>query len=120
MAVLADTSIWVDHLRNGVPALHDALMASTIVCHPFIIGEIALGSLRDRETILGLLSGLPQLDIAEPADVRHMIEAKGLYSRGIGYVDAALLASTLIRPGTRLWTKDKRLSAIAEELGIGL
>lgn len=119
MALLADTSIWVDHLRGGLPALQDALMDNEIVCHPFIIGEIALGSLKDRETVLGLLSGLPQLDMAEPSDIRHMIDAKGLYSRGIGYVDAALIASALIRPRVRIWTKDKRLSAVAEELGIG-
>ena len=116
--ILADTSIWIDHLRRNDVTLVNALTESRIACHPFVVGEIALGSLKDRAAVLDLLDGLRSLPVAAPAEVRFLVEAHKLYGRGIGYVDASLIASCLIVPGTRLWTRDQRLFAIASELRI--
>ncbi len=118
--ILADTSVWVDHLRAGDAALTQRLLANEIACHPFVVAEVALGSLGTREKVLALLDGLATLPVAEPDEVRRMIEARRLHGRGIGYVDVALLAACLLRPGTRLWTRDRRLLAAAEQIGIGV
>lgn len=117
--ILADTSIWIDHLRKGDQELADRLSAGAIVCHPYVIAEIALGSLRDRTGVLALLDRLPGLPVAEAHEVRALIDARRLFSRGIGYVDVSLVASCLLEPGSTLWTRDLRLAAIASELGIG-
>ncbi|MGB3796364.1 MAG: type II toxin-antitoxin system VapC family toxin [Alteraurantiacibacter sp.] len=118
--ILADTSIWIDHLRAGDAELARRLSAGAIACHPFVVAEIALGSLRDRDGVLTLLDRLPGLPVAEAREVRTLIDARHLFSRGIGYVDASLVASCLLAPGSSLWTRDRRLAAIAEELEIGL
>lgn len=118
--ILADTSIWVDHLRFDDRELNRLLLAGEIVCHPFVVAEIALGSLKAREKVLSFLDGLAHLPLAEPDEVRNMLEARRLYGRGIGYVDAVLLASCLLAPGTRLWTRDRRLQAVAMDLGFSL
>lgn len=114
--ILADTSVWIGHLRSGDAQLERHLLSSEIVCHPLIIAEIALGSLKDRATVLGLLDGLAPGPVAETGEIRQMIEVRRLYARGIGFVDAALLASCLLAPGMRLWTRDKRLDAVAIDL----
>jgi len=116
--ILADTSVWVDHLRAGDADLERCLRANEIVCHPLVVAEIALGSLQERATVLGLLDGLAHNPVAETTEVRQLIEGRRLYSRGIGYVDAALIASCLLAPGTRLWTRDKRLNAVARDLAL--
>ena len=118
--ILADTSVWVDHLRSGDAVLERRLLANEIACHPFVVAEVALGSLRARDKVLALLDGLTTLPVAEPDEVRRMTEVRQLHGRGIGYVDAALLAACLLRPGTRLWTRDRRLHAAAEQIGIGV
>jgi predicted nucleic acid-binding protein len=118
--ILADTSIWVDHLRSGNADLAARLRANAIVCHPMVVAEIALGSLKARTRVLGLLDGLATLPVAEPDEIRRMIEIRSIHGRGIGYVDAALLASCLLVPGTRLWTRDRRLGVVAGELHLGL
>ena len=115
---LADTSIWIDHLRKNDDNLTNALTESKVVCHPFIIGEIALGSLKDRSVVLNLLDELPSLPVATPSEVRLLVETRKLYSRGIGFVDASLVASCLLVPGTFIWTRDRRLQAIASEFRI--
>ncbi|WMS45305.1 type II toxin-antitoxin system VapC family toxin (plasmid) [Acuticoccus sp. MNP-M23] len=115
--ILADTSIWIDHLRAGEPDLKRLLLAEEIVCHPFVIAEIALGSLKGRDKVLGFLDGLAMLPVPEPAEIRQMIEARRLYGRGVGYVDSVLIASCLLRPGTLFWTRDRRLQAVATEIG---
>ena len=97
--ILADTSIWIDHFRNNNEKLAHTLLAEQVTCHPFIIAEIALGSLRNRSVVLGLLDDLPSLPVVLPGEVRVMIETRRLFSRGIGYVDASLLASCLVVPG---------------------
>ena len=121
--ILADTSIWIDHLRSGNKELRKHLNQGNIVIHPFIIAELALGllekrSLQQRAKTLALLDLLPQVRVAQLSEVRLTIEARRLYSRGIGLVDAHLIASVFINPSTLLWTKDKQLRKVAEGLGI--
>ena len=89
-----------------------------IVIHPSIIAELALGSLQERTKTLALLDLLPQVRVAQLSEVRRMIEARGLYSLGIGLTDAQLIASVFINSSTLLWTRDKRLRKAAESLGI--
>ena len=94
------------------------LQQGHIVVHPFIIAELALGSLRERSKTLALLDRLPQVRVAQLSEVRVTIEARRLYSLGIGLTDAHLIASIFINPPTLLWTRDKRLRKAAEALGI--
>ncbi|KGJ08952.1 type II toxin-antitoxin system VapC family toxin [Paracoccus versutus] len=114
--ILVDTSIWIDHLRAGDTELVDLLNAEQVLAHPFIIGELALGSLKDRETVIAAMQGLPQAPVASHAEVMALIDARRLFSLGIGYVDAHLIAATLLAPGTTLWTRDRRLSAAAKHI----
>ncbi|MEM9605519.1 MAG: type II toxin-antitoxin system VapC family toxin [Pseudomonadota bacterium] len=114
--LLVDTSVWVDHLRRNDPALVTALLDGRVVCHPHIIGELALGSLAHRVAILTLLRALPGVTVAQDDEVLTVIEQRQLFGRGIGFVDCHLLASLLLTPGTALWTRDKRLADVAAEL----
>ncbi len=116
--ILADTSIWIDHLRSGNKEMRRYLDQGHIVIHPFIVAELALGSLQERALTLSLLDHLPQVRVAQMSEVRLMIEARRLYSLGIGLTDAHLIASVFINPSTLLWTKDKPLRKAAEALGI--
>jgi len=116
--ILADTSIWIDHLRSGNQEMRTHLQQGHIVVHPFIIAELALGSLRERSKTLALLDRLPQVRVAQLSEVRVTIEARRLHSLGIGLTDAHLIASIFINPPTLLWTRDKRLRKAAEALGI--
>jgi hypothetical protein len=115
---LADTSVWVDHLRRGDAKLADALDRGTVVMHLFVVGEIACGSLSDRASILELLHDLPRAIVANSDEVLGYIERHQLHGRGIGYVDAHLLASTALTDGVKLWTHDKRLRTAAVDLGL--
>jgi predicted nucleic acid-binding protein len=116
--ILTDTSVWIDHLRAGDPALAALLDKGRVLAHPWVTAEIALGSLRDRDTVLSLLDGLPQAPTATVEELRHLIEQRMLFSRGVGLVDAGLLASCLLVPVCRLWTRDRRLAAVAGELAV--
>jgi predicted nucleic acid-binding protein len=116
--ILADTSVWIDHLRSGIKEMHHHLGHGQIVIHPLITAELALGSLRDRSRTLALLDLLPQMREAQITEVRNLIEARRLYARGIGIIDAQLVAAVLINPPTLLWTRDKPLRKVAEGLGI--
>jgi len=116
--ILADTSIWVDHLRNRNPDMEQLLGRGQIVMHPFIVAEISLGSLRNRKRMLDDLEALLEVNVAALGEVRHMIEAHSLYSKGIGLTDAHLIASCLMTPGTQLWTCDSALKKVAAALGI--
>jgi predicted nucleic acid-binding protein len=116
--ILADTSIWNDHLRWGNKELRKHLNQGQIVIHPFIIAELALGSLHERAKTLALLDFLPQVRVAQLSEVRLTIEARRLYNRGIGLTDAHLIASVFINPSTLLWTRDKQLRKVAEGLGV--
>ena len=116
--ILVDTSIWIDHLRAADTELMDQLRECRVVVHPFVVGEIALGGIANRRTIIGNLSGLPSCKIASDQEVLAMIDGQGLVASGIGYLDAHLLASVLLSPGTTLWTRDRRLKVVAEGLGV--
>jgi len=116
--ILADTSIWIDHLRSENKEMRKNLDQGQIVIHPFIIVELALGSLQGRTKTLALLDLLPQVRVAHISEVRLMIEARRLYSLGIGLTDAHLIASVFINSPTLLWTRDKPLRKAAEGLGV--
>jgi predicted nucleic acid-binding protein len=116
--ILADTSVWVDHFRSGDDELRKQLINQHIVMHPFIVAELALGSLPQRAKTLSFLEQLPSLTVARLDEVRKLIEVRSLYSRGIGLIDTHLIASVFLNPSTVLWTRDKRLSDIAKTLGI--
>lgn len=116
--ILADITIWIDHFRSENLEMRNQLLKKNIVTHPFIVAELALGSLRDRARTLAWLDFLPRVRMAQIGEVREMIEVRSLYSRGIGLTDAHLIASCLIHPPTVLWSSDKRLSNVAEALGI--
>jgi hypothetical protein len=116
--ILADTSVWVDHLRAENAEMSKLLDDVQIVMHPLIVGELALGSLWERKKILAFLDMLPRVRVARLDEVREMVETRSLYSRGIGLIDAHLIASIFLNPPTLLWTKDKRLAGVAESLGI--
>ena len=114
--ILADTSVWVDHLRRSDSALRAALEANQICIHPMVIGELACGNLRNR-TILVNLQLLPHATVATHDEALAMIEQHKLMGRGVGFVDVHLLASARLSKAT-LWTRDKRLAAIAAEFGL--
>jgi predicted nucleic acid-binding protein len=116
--ILVDTSVWADHLRAGDAALTDLLNAGSVLGHPFVVGELALGHLRQRQEVLGALSNLPRALMASDAEVLHFIEANAIFGRGVGYIDAHLLAATRLTAGARLWTRDKRLNGLAAPLGL--
>jgi predicted nucleic acid-binding protein len=116
--ILADTSVWVDHFRKRNSALYQQLQRNNISTHPFIVTELVLGNLPDRQNAIASLDRLPMVKIAQLHEVRRLIEAHSLFRRGIGFVDAHLLASTLITPHTLLWSRDKRLHQVAETLGL--
>lgn len=116
--ILADTSIWIDHFRSGNKDLQRALNSGQIVIHPWIVAELALESLRGRAKTLAMLDLLPHVRVARTNELRLMIEARHLYSLGIGLTDAHLIASVLLNPHTLLWTRDKPLRKIAESFGV--
>jgi predicted nucleic acid-binding protein len=116
--ILADTSIWVDHLRVSNAQMASLLNRGKIAMHPCVVAEIALGSLKNRRQKLGAMDLLRKVRVAQMSEVRHMIEANALYSKGIGLIDAHLIASCLLTPGTQLWTRDSALQKVAKALGI--
>ena len=116
--VLADTSVWVRHFREGDVHLEVLLDHGRVWCHPFVIGELACGHLRDREAILSLLQRLHAAPVATHEEVLWLIETRGLMGAGLGLVDVHLLAASLLSK-CRLWTLDKRLAKAAESLSVG-
>jgi predicted nucleic acid-binding protein len=112
--ILVDSSVWVDHLRQRDHRLVTLLETSQVLAHPFVVGELAFGSLKNRESILTSLKGLPQAAMATDEEVMHFIESNALWGAGIGYIDAHLLAAVRLNAGSQLWTRDKRLGAIAD------
>jgi predicted nucleic acid-binding protein len=116
--ILVDSSVWIDHLRRANPFLDELLTQERVLSHPFVVGELAMGSLKDRELIVGSLSELPMARIADDQDVLGFVEKFKIYARGIGYIDAHLLTSVKLTPEASLWTRDRRLYAVAEELGV--
>ena len=116
--ILVDTSVWVDHLQRGNAALAERLTRAQVLGHPFVLGELALGSLRQRATILQALQHLPAAAVATDDEVLGFITTHALHGIGIGYVDAHLLAAVRLTPGAQLWTLDKRLQAAASQLDL--
>ena len=116
--ILVDTSIWIDHLRASDERLTQLLAAGQVLVHPFVIGELALGNLRNRDTVLGALQDMPQATVATEPEVLRFIGTKSLFGLGIGYIDAHLLAAVLLTPGALLWTRDKRLLAASVQLSV--
>jgi predicted nucleic acid-binding protein len=118
--ILVDTSIWIDHLRSNNKLLASLLGSESVLIHPFVIGELALGNLRQRKTILTALSDVPRVGMAADTEVLHFIDRYELFGRGIGYVDAHLLAVVRFTPGTYLWTSDNKLHEVADELDLAM
>jgi len=116
--VLVDTSVWVAHLRNGTIGLEELLEEGDVVCHPFIVGELACGNLKNRSEVLSLLQALPMAVHAEDEEVLQFIENHRLMGRGLGYVDVHLLASANLTR-VQLWTLDRQLNAVCSKMGLG-
>jgi predicted nucleic acid-binding protein len=114
--ILVDTSVWVDHLRAGDEDLSTLLNNSQVLMHPFVLGELACGNLRNREMVLRLLKDLPHAALATDDEVLFFIERHALMGHGIGYVDAHLLAAVMLDGAAQMWTRDKRLRAVADSL----
>lgn len=116
--ILVDTSVWVDHLRRRDATLARLLDVGGVVTHPFVIGELALGNLRQRDLVLDLLRRLPRAVVATERETLDFIDRNALFGLGIGYVDAHLLAAARLTADGRLWTRDRRLALAADRLGL--
>jgi predicted nucleic acid-binding protein len=113
--ILVDTSVWIAHFRQGVPSLQKLLLDGEVLGHPFVVGEVSCGHLRNRLEILNLLRSLPQARVADENEVMHLVHHRRLMGRGIGWIDAHLLASAVLTH-VPLWTFDKALSSAAKDL----
>ena len=118
MRVLVDTSIWIDHLRKTEPVLVDLLERDQVCVHQSVITELALGNLKNRSFFLKMLERLMIVRNVDDQGVRHLVEERRLWGRGLSAVDAALLASVVVTPGVSLWTRDKRLRQAARDVGV--
>jgi len=116
--ILVDTAVWIDHLRDGDPQLGSLLDRGLVLGHPWVTGELALGSIQNRLEILRLLDDLPQAIVASAAEVREFVERHELFGASIGYFGAQLLAATMLSTDAALWTRDRRLHAPAQRLGL--
>jgi predicted nucleic acid-binding protein len=116
--IIVDTSIWIDHLHAGEPAMVSLLDEDLVLVHPFVLGEISLGSLRDWPQMMRTLSKLPHAVRADDNEVIKLIAGKGLQGSGIGFVDAHLLASALLTEEAFVWTRARRLATVARRLGV--
>ena len=116
--ILVDTSVWVDHLRRGDSVLAGLLERGMVLGDPWVAGEVALAQLHHRADVLGLLRRLPRPQVASDQELALLIEDHELFGRGLGYVDAQLLAAARLTPPARLWTRDTRLDAAAARLGL--
>jgi predicted nucleic acid-binding protein len=116
--ILVDTSVWIEHLQAGNDRLKTLLNGGEVLGHPFVMGELALGNLRRRESFLSDLRDLPQAIVASDEEVLRMIDREALFGHGIGYVDVHLLAAARLTVGSKLWTRDRRLQAVAARLDL--
>ncbi len=116
--ILADTSVWIAYFRAHDTTLADLLNTGAILTHPFVIGEVALGNLRQRAVVIAALTDLPRAKVATDEEILHFIARHALFGRGVGYVDVHLLAGVRLTEGTALWTNDKRLHRVAADLGL--
>ena len=118
--ILVDTSVWIDHLRRSESRLQSLLRGKQVVSHPFVIGELAMGSFRQRDLLLDELRDLPKAMVAEDDEVLQFVSGRTLFGLGIGYIDVHLLAAARLTPGTFLWTRDRRLKAVAATLDLAV
>ena len=118
MRVLVDTNIWIDHLRKTEPVLVDLLERDQVCVHQSVITELALGNLKNRSFFLKMFERLMIVRNVDDQGVRHLVEERRLWDRGLSAVDAALLASVVVTPGVSLWTRDKRLRQAARDVGV--
>lgn len=116
--ILVDTSIWIDHLNRGDPVLKWLLSENSVLLHPYVFGELALGSLRQRQLILQSVRRLPEMRPARDSEVLALVDRAGLAGSGLSYIDAHLLAAVRLMIGARIWTRDRRLRDAAERLGL--
>jgi predicted nucleic acid-binding protein len=117
--ILVDTSIWIDHLHASEPALVELLGADEVGCHPYVIEELALGSIKQRAVVLDLLESLRQFPALSHSEVMSLVSARPLWGRGLSAVDAHLLGAVSLVGGARLWTRDKRLIPACRDVGVG-
>lgn len=113
--ILVDTSVWIDHFRQGDAALETQLEANTVCTHPMVLGELACGHFKARQHVFALLDALPGAPVATNAEARDFIEQRKLMGRGIGFIDVHLIAATALMGDAHLWTRDKPLARVAEE-----
>lgn len=118
--ILVDTGVWIDHLHTSEPTLVRELTEDEVACHPAVIEELALGSMRSRADVLRLLSELRSLPVLDHHELRTFVEAARLWGRGLSAIDAHLLGACRLVDGARLWTRDKRLKAAAAEVGVAV
>jgi predicted nucleic acid-binding protein len=118
--ILVDTSVWIDHFRHDDAELRKIITDDRLLCHPFVVGELALGSLRERDAVIAFLAAQREATIATHAEVMTVIDRYSIFSMGIGYTDSHLLTSTLLDRRASLWTRDKRLAAAAQKVGAAL
>jgi predicted nucleic acid-binding protein len=116
--IVVDSSIWIDHIHHGEAHLGSLLLRDHALMHPHVLGEIALGNIRNREQVIDRFLLLPVPNVAKEGHMLTLIESDDLIATGIGYTDAHLLASALLTPGGKLWTRDKKLHVQAERLGV--
>ncbi|CAN5338337.1 type II toxin-antitoxin system VapC family toxin [soil metagenome] len=118
--ILVDTAVWIDHLHTSESKLVEQLELDAVGCHPFIVEELALGSIARRASVLDLLANLRQFPTVQHDEVLHLVEGRQLWGRGLSAVDAHLMAAVSMVEGARLWTRDKRLKTASREVGVRL
>ena len=118
--ILADTSVWIDHLHAAEARLIGLLTDDEIGCHPMVIEELALGSLKQRDVVLGLISGLYQFPSVTHLEILHLVDRRRLWGKGLSAIDANLLGSVALVDGAQLWTRDKRLKAVCMDIGVAV
>ena len=118
--ILADTSVWANHLRNHDPLMVSLTDGERLLMHPYVIGELSMGNLHDRAAFIVALRQMEGVTLATDSEVSRLVEDNRLYGTGIGWIDAHLLASTLLTDDVQLWSHDRRLSAAAIRFGRGI
>ncbi len=116
--ILVDASVWIDHIASAEPQLLSLLNGGDVITHPLVIGEVALGHIRNRTIVLGQLDKIVQAIVAADSEVRALIERRRLHGKGIGYIDVHLLASAVLTPRCFLWTRDRHLRVVADAMGL--
>ena len=116
--VLVDTSVWIDHFRDGLSRIEELAASQRLLGHPFVVAELACGNLSDRAGTLSTLDDLTAVTVATTEEIRAAVERRRLFGRGVGFVDVHLLTATLLTPSTVLWSRDRRLRGLAREVGV--